>query len=184
MIGRPFQWPICLLHCNELSPIGWVNCWTKCFSSLHWKEPCWASIKLERILNSILFVILIFLCCLLTFTIRPYSFDHYCSYRICYAVILGEADEDLQLLEVGELCHFRWLTSACRIPRRYDLACNPSESQQTMEKFSIKVYLPSWFEIKKNETISDDSINYFKMMRRIANFPHQTIKTVGISTMH
>ena len=43
------------------------------------------------------------------------SYDQYYSYKICWAVILGDVDANLQMLEVGELCHSRWLTLACRI---------------------------------------------------------------------
>ena len=41
--------------------------------------------------------------------------DQYYGYRMCWAIITGEVDEDLAHIEIGPLNHSRWLTFACRI---------------------------------------------------------------------
>ena len=111
------------------------------------------------------------------------SSNQYYSYRICWAVILEEVDDDLQLLEGGKLCHSGWLIVACQILRRYVFVCNRSESLQIMAQLCIKVYFSSRFDKNKNATISDIFDNYFNMMRRIATFLHQTIETTRLNTM-
>ena len=111
------------------------------------------------------------------------SSDQCYSNRIFLPVIFGEVDEDLHLLEAGELCHFRWLTLTCKILRRSVSVCNPSKSLQTMAQFCIKVDFPFWLDIKKNATISDGCVHYFNMIRKIATFSHQTIRKIGSSTM-
>ena len=41
--------------------------------------------------------------------VQNLSTDQYYGYSMSTAVMLGEVDEDLALLEVGELFHARWL---------------------------------------------------------------------------
>ena len=98
-------------------------------------------------------------------------------------MILGDVDANLQMLEVAELCHSRWLILACTIPRFYVSVSDPSESLQTMAQFCIKVYFPSWFDIKRNATISDGSVHYFNMITRIATFPQKTVRSIGVDTL-
>ena len=85
---------------------------------------------------------------------------------------LAEADEDLQRLEVGELCPSGWLILACTILHRHVSICNRSESLQTMAQLRIKAYFPSRIDIKKNAIISDSSYNYFNMIKRITIFKY------------
>ena len=86
------------------------------------------------------------------------------------------------MLEVGELCNSRWLNLHRRILRYYVSVSDPSESLQTKAQFCIKVYFPSWFDIKRNATISDGSVNYFNMITRIT-FPQRTVKPIGLDTL-
>ena len=43
--------------------------------------------------------------------------NQYYAYQICWSIIHGTLDPDLQLPEAGPLCHSRWLTLCCRILR-------------------------------------------------------------------
>ena len=52
-----------------------------------------------------------------------------------------------------------------------------------MAQFCIKVYFPSWFDIKRNATISEGSVNYFNMITKIATFPQKTVKSIGLDTL-
>ena len=47
------------------------------------------------------------------------SNDQYYAYQICWSIIHRALDPDLQLLEVGPLCHSRWLSLGWRILRYY-----------------------------------------------------------------
>ena len=114
---------VCLLHTNELplrhifqyldggtespntfaGPIG---------KSLDSNSSQWPVITFKPILNS-------YFPTLPNEVLEELSTDQYYGYRICWAVICGEVDEDLKLLEIGPIVHSRWLTLACRILRLY-----------------------------------------------------------------
>ena len=67
------------------------------------------------------------------------SSDQFYAYRICQAVISGEMDEDLGMLEIGPLRCSRWLTLGCKLLRFYVTHENPSKSLVTLAEFCIKV---------------------------------------------
>ena len=123
MLEKPLQWSICLLHCNEL-PLRHI------FTELDGatNSPDSFSGKIGSKLNDIVsnWPVVKFkpIKCedfpdLPDEVVDGLSSDQQYSYRICRAVISGEVDPDLQLLEIGPLCHARWLTLACRILRYY-----------------------------------------------------------------
>ena len=56
------------------------------------------------------------------------STDQYYAYRMCHCVMLGTVDDDLSPLEVGPLCHSRWLTLGCRILCYYVSQKTPSKN--------------------------------------------------------
>ena len=65
----------------------------------------------------------------------------------------------------------------------YVSVCNPSESLQTMTQLCNKIHFLSWFDKQKNATISNGSVKYLRMIKRIAILPHQTIKTIELNAM-
>ena len=90
---------------------------------------------------------------------------------MCHCVILGTVDDDLSLLEVGPLCHSRWLTLGCRILRYYVAQKTPSKNLKILAKFCILVYFPCWFLIKKNHKLTDGPKNYLTMVKLTQHFP-------------
>ena len=75
--------------------------------------------------------------------INDLSTDQYYGYRMCWAIINGEVDEDLAHLEIGPLNHSRLLTFVCRILRFYVSQFNPTRSLCLTTEFAIKVYFHS-----------------------------------------
>ena len=75
------------------------------------------------------------------------STDQYYAYKTCTAVMVGDLRRDIELLEVGELFHSRWLTLGCRVVRFYISQEKPSENLKAITEFCIKVYFSSWFKI-------------------------------------
>ena len=67
------------------------------------------------------------------------SNDQYYAYQIYWSIIHRALDSDLQLLEVGPLCHSRWLTLGCRILRLYVSHDKPNLTLVLLTKFCIKV---------------------------------------------
>ena len=83
------------------------------------------------------------------------STDQCYGYRMCWAIISGEVDEDLTHLEIEPLNHSRWLTFACRILRFYISQSSPTKNLCLITEFAIKVYFHSrWFDTKANKKVN------------------------------
>ena len=85
--------------------------------------------------------------------------DQYYAYQIRRSIIHGALDSDLQLLEVGPLCHSRWLTLGCRILRYYVFQDKPNLTLVLFTEFRIKVYFPNFFEVEATSLITDGPRN-------------------------
>ena len=186
-LGRALQWAICLLHLNELplrhlfieldgttkspdefsGPIG---------SQLNGAVSDWPVNRFKPIKNS-------------NFPLLPaevvddLSTDRHYSYRICAAVMSGKVTTDLQLLEIGPLCHSRWLTLAARILRYYISQKAPSKLLVTLAEFCISVYFPCWFEIKKNPSFTEGSRHYYSMLLKIKRFPRREARAIALANL-
>ena len=126
----------------------------------------------------------------LSFSILPseiiddLSTDQYYGYRMCWAIITGEVDEDVSHLEIGPLNYFRWFTLACRLPRFYVSQANPTKNLSFIVEFVLKVYFPSWFDIKKNNKLTHGSINLYNIIIRINNFPDLRIRQICYNVLN
>ena len=74
------------------------------------------------------------------------SNDQHCAYQICWSIIHGALDSDLQLLQVCPLCHSRWLTLGCRILRYYVSQDKPNLKLVLLTEFYIKEYFPTFLK--------------------------------------
>ena len=181
-LQQPLQWDICMLHLNELplrhilstldgstkspekfsGPIG---------SMLDGSVSQWEVVNFKSIpYPSFPF--------LSNEVIDDLSTDQYYGYRMCWAIITGEVDEDLSHLEIGPLNHSRWLTLACRVLRFYISQANPTKNLCLIVQFVIKVYFHSWFDIKNNKKLTQGSMNLYNMIVRINNFPDQRVREI------
>ena len=139
LLRRPLQWSICLLHCVELllrqvflnidgsstvpdsfsGPVG---------KKLSGKVSEWGVANFKPIKNA-------------NFPSIPnevlddLSTDQFYAYRLCWCIMLGDVDKDMELSEVGPLYHARWLTMACRILRLYVSETKPSKNLATLPDF-------------------------------------------------
>ena len=112
--------------------------------------------------------------------VNDLSTDQYYAYKICMAVMVGHVSRDLELLEVGELFHSRWITLGCRILRFYVSQAKPSSNLKLIAEFCIKVYFPSWFLIKKKHKLTDGSRNLFLLMQSVKRFPNAKVKSIAM----
>ena len=76
------------------------------------------------------------------------STDQQYLLQICQAVSSGNCSVDLLMRNPGNICHFRWLTTANRLLRLYVSTTNPSTNLQILTTYVMKVYPASWFTIK------------------------------------
>ena len=152
LLNKPLQWVICLLHTNELplrhvftmldgttnSPDTFAGPIGKCLTGDVSSWPVAANFKS---ISNPQFVQLP------ESVVNDLSTDQHYAYKICSAIIMGVVDSDLQYLKVGPIVHSRWLTLGCRILRYYVSVDEPSSNLETLTKFCLQVYFPSWLKL-------------------------------------
>ena len=92
-------------------------------------------------------------------------------------------DSDLQYLKVGPIVHSRWLTLGCRIFRYYVSVDESSSNLETLTKFCLQVYFPSWFEIKLNSQLTCGSRNFFNLVQRILQVPDEAVRKTALKVV-
>jgi len=99
------------------------------------------------------------------------SSDQYYGYRICLAVMSGYLNPDLQKLQIDPIVHSRWLTLACRILCFYTSTKQPSKSLVQLTNFSLKIYFPTWINIKKENKITEwGNRNFSNLLKECVSF--------------
>ena len=76
------------------------------------------------------------------------STDQQYLYEISQVVASGQCTSALGNKQPGKLNHSRWLTTANRILRLYVSSPDPSQNLKDLVDFVMKVYVPTWFDIK------------------------------------
>ena len=92
----------------------------------------------------------------------------------------GNVDKDLSLLEVGPLCHLRWLTLGCRLLQFYVSKKKPSSNLIILAEFCLKVYFPPWFLIKGRGTLIDGTRNLLFVVRAVSHFSNVEMKNIAL----
>ena len=111
------------------------------------------------------------------------SNDQYYEYQNCWSIIHGAVDPDLQLLEVGPLCHSRWMTLGCRILRLYVYQDKPNLTLVLLTEFCIKVYFPNFFEVEAKSSITDGPRNIFFKLRRVTQFSDKQGRDIALKVL-
>ena len=187
LLNKPLQWAICLLHTNELplrhvftmldgttsSPITFAGPIGKCLTG---DVSCWPVAANFKSISNPQFVHLP------ESVVNDLSTDQHYAYRICSAVNMGVVDSDLQYLKVGPIVHSRWLTLGCRILRYYVLVDDPSTNLETLAKFCLQVYFPSWFEIISNSQLTCGAKNFFNLVQRILQVPDEAVRKTALKS--
>ena len=164
---RSVQWSICFLHCNELplrhvfqaldrttsSPDSFSGPFGK---SLKGCETEWGIAKFAAISSPDLPT-------LPEDAVNALSSDKYYGYKICTAIAKVYVDADLALLEIGPIVHWRWLTLACRMLWFYVSNIQHTNTLETLARFCMQIYFPSWFQIKSNSKITDEPKNLYNL---------------------
>ena len=92
-------------------------------------------------------------------------------------------NDNIALLEVGVLNHSRWLSLSSRVFRKYTLAHNPLSKLTKLTEYCIKVYFPSWFEIKTKISILDGALNFYNIVQRVMNFSNLEIGSTAMNNL-
>ena len=84
--------------------------------------------------------------------IRELSTDQSYGYRIVSAIRSGTVPKDLALLQIGPVCHSRWLTTALRFMRIWisihNIRGKTLKNLKMIVEFCVGVYMVNWFNIK------------------------------------
>ena len=96
-----------------------------CFPAIRWSNPGLDSISGKIIKRG-------------SVSLCDVSNDQYYAYQICWSIMHGVSDPDLQLLKVGRLSHSRWLTLGCRILRQYVSQDKPNLTLVLFTEFCTK----------------------------------------------
>jgi len=167
-LNKLLQWAICLLHFNEL-PLRHV------FSSLDCVSE-WDVVKFKALPNQ-------------NFPILPndvvedLSTDQYYAYRICWSVVYGKVDTNLERLEVWEICHSRCLNLARRILHSYTSPTKPFAKLITMSQYCIQVYFSSWFQIKWKHYIMNGAKNLYAVIDRVRKFLNAEVQDTSFKVI-
>ena len=111
------------------------------------------------------------------------SQDQYYGHRICLTVMSRYLDPDLQKLQIGSIVHSRWLTFACRILCFYTSTKQPSKTLMQLTKFCLKIYFPTWFNIKKENKITDGANSFFELIERVRQFPTDKVRDISMNVL-
>ena len=172
-LQRPVQWIIRLLHCNELSLRHLIE-------DLHGKTtgPKGFTGPLGRQLNNCEKLSVAEFDAIVSPNIEindtELSTDQKYLLDIYRAVSGGSCSSSLAARNPGKMVHSRWLTTANRFLRIYVSTNEPSSNLIKIVQFIMTVYVPVWFNIKKNSSFIEGAKHFFEMMRLPQTMPERT----------
>ena len=100
------------------------------------------------------------------------------------AIITEEVGKIFSRLEIGPLNHSHWLTLACRLLQFFFSQANPTKNLSLIVEFVIKVYFPSWFNIKKNNKLTHELTNLYNIILKLNNFLDLRIRQICYNVLN
>ena len=85
------------------------------------------------------------------------------------AVSSGKCNHNLAKNCPGKISHARWLTTANRILRLYISTEDPSNNLLLIVDYIMKVYVPIWFAIRSDSSVTSGGKHFFNMVKRISD---------------
>ena len=72
---------------------------------------------------------------------------------------------------------------ACRILRLYTSTKQSSKSLVQLTNCCLKIYFPTWFNIKTENKITDGANNFFKLIERVRQFPTDKVRDISMKVL-
>lgn len=91
--------------------------------------------------------------------------------EICRELSSGYMPRSLANKSPGAMSHSRWLTTANRILRLYVATESPDANLRLLTEFVVKVYVPCWFDIKKDSSCTNGAHHFHAMINRSSYLP-------------
>lgn len=161
---RPLQWLVCQLHGNEL-PLR--HLFMKIDGKTSGPNAFSGSIG-QKLKNCHLLPVVNFVPIAVNLPQVPddISTDQKYLYDICQAVSNGCCPAKLANRHPGTICHSRWLTTANNLLRLYISMENPSNGLIDLVTYVVKVYAPTWFQIKLNPKCINGAKNLWFLIEK------------------
>ena len=180
-LNRPLQWFVCLLHANEL-PLRHL------FATIDGTTtgPNSYSGNIGKMLVKCLDLKVVAFQTIDTdlpdVNTELLSSDQKYLYEMCSAISRRSIPPDLANKDPGKLAHSRWLTCANRILRLYVGTKKSSENLRELAIFIMKVYAPTWFDIKMKPSCKHGPIHVFNMIKR-SLYLREELKDIVLKTI-
>lgn len=164
-LGKPLQWFVCQLHANEL-PLRHL------IEKLDGKTsgPRGFTGPIGKQLNTCESLPVVdyepIVVPLRTIDKEDLSTDQKYMLDIHQAITNGICSVDLSRRKPGKMAHSRWLTTANRVLRLYVSTEDPSEVLQNIVQYVMHVYVPMWFEIKRNSSSTFGARHLFQTIQK------------------
>lgn len=171
-VGHKLHWFVCLLHTNEL-PLRHLfqKIDGKTSGPQHFSGRIGKSLETCETLPVTSFVPIPV--ALPEISKKDLSTDQKYLLDISQAVSSGVCTPNLANKSPGKMAHSRWLTTANRILRLYVSTAEPSSDLKLLVEFVIKVYVPSWFQIKKIPGVTYGARHLHEMIKKSSFLPEQ-----------
>jgi len=86
---------------------------------------------------------------------KDLSHDQQILYHYCDGIDKGSMPDSHAKLKIGPLNHARWITLAARLLALYVRSKKPTKALTRIVQFILRVYGPTWFQIKRSGQLSD-----------------------------
>ena len=174
-IEHPVQWAVCMLHGNEL-PLRAIM--KKLDGGT--KGPCAHGGEIgKQLQNCETLPIVEFHAIngeIITADMTQLSTDQKYLLEIYQSVSAGSVDPNLAVRDPGNICMSRWLTTANRLLRLYVSTNDPSDNLVKIVTFIMLHYVPNWFDIKRNGSVTSGAQLLFKSIDRLKKLPESVRK--------
>lgn len=175
-LGRALQWLVCLLHFNGLllrhlftyldGPTSGPTSYTGPIGKALGKCEDLPVVKFNPIDCDIPSIVKVDVS-----SDQQYLYDMAC-------VRTGNCSQDQSLKKPGPLSHAKWITTASRILRLYVATDNPSPELKAFVTFVLKVYVPSWFRIKRNPSCTERSRHVWAVIQDLPDAQRKVVDEV------
>ena len=177
--GRSLNWIVCLLHCNEMplrhllgkkdgkpkGPSAFPGPIGKSFKNC---ESCpivsFQGIEADDIM--------------IGFDNLELSTDQKYLGQMHQAIRNGSVSDSLARRDPGNVSLARWLTIANRIIRVYVSTNEPSDELKALVEYVMKVYVLTWFDIKRDLAVEYGPKHQYNMIVRTQTLEDEDSKTI------
>lgn len=181
-LGRPLQWVICFIHCNEL-PLRhlFIEADGKMTGPIGFSGPIGKKIVSCENMRIVSFAKVPFNIDItqLAGISHTFSSDQKYLFDICCAVANAACGADLAKRSSGKLNHARWLTLANRVLRLFVSTAKPTNTLKMIVHYIMAVYAPCFFKAKYQSSMLYGPVHLAALIKSAQFLPAKFKKVVN-----